>query len=284
MSAISPIQYISPLSPSLSHPLKRLYHSIKAIEILPLSTCRTVSLKLAPMKMSNSDYSSVQCYIRKPSNQSNHSSPVLYKVTSISNFIDFIYALSSMKSDEVSHVVALDLSFFTYHPVPPGFENLYKLLQQKCPYLREIIWNDNLPIDENFFSFLKGFQYLTRLNLSHCSQQIKDEHLKELIKSTPQLTNLDIAGCDYITDKGISYLSSLLSLERLNLAYLDKITDDCFFALSELKQLKFIDLFNTNISDDFIYDLKISKRDNGLKIQFDYETVLSDSYDDVFGW
>lgn len=283
MSAMSPLTSTSPLSPVTFRRIKGLYESIKEIDTVPLTSCRIVPLNLPPTRLTDSAYQSIQCYFKDRSEEKRKPACILYKVTSLSNFIDFIFALHTMKPNEVSHVITLDLSYFTHVEPPHGFEKFYNLLQQKCPHIREIIWANHLPVDEKFFEFLKGFANLTRLNLSGCSDKIKDEYLKRLVLSHPKIADLNLSGCDQITNKGIQYLPLLYDLEKLNLSYLDKVTDASLVAMKLLKRIRYIDLFNTGISNDCVRQLKMEEKNKDLKVQFDDEIILIDSSADIFG-
>lgn len=282
MSAISPAQS-SPISPATFHRIIELYESIKSIEVTSRSKHKTVSLNLPPVKLDDVSYQSIQCYMKGSPEDRHKAAPILYKATTLSNFIDFIYALYTMKEDEVSHVIALDLNLFTYATPPEGFEKFYSLLQQKCPHLRELIWGNNLPIDDYFFEFLKGFPNLTRLNLTSCSDKIKDEHLKRLASSHPNMVELNLSGCDQVTDKGIQCLPLLNRLEKLNLSYLDKVTDKSLIPIILLKRLRYIDLFNTSVTNDCVRELKIDGKRKNLNVQFEDEIILTDYSADVFG-
>lgn len=282
MSAISPVQS-SPISPATFHRIKGLYESIKTIDAVPLNSCRTVPLNLPPVKLSDPGYQSIQCYMKGYSEDISKPSPILYKTTSLSSFIDFLFALHSMKENEVSHVIALDLSLFNYVSPPDSFENFYSLLQQKCPHLRELIWANHLPIDDQFFEFLKGFSKLTRLNLAGCSDKIKDEHLKRLALSHPNMAELNLTGCDQVTDKGIQCLPLFHRLEKLNLSYLDKVTDKSLMPMILLKRVRYIDLFNTSVTSDCVRQLKMEGKSKDLKVQFEDEIILTDYSADVFG-
>lgn len=77
---------------------------------------------------------------------------------------------------------------------------------------------------------------------------IGDEGLRS-VASLPHLENLDVQNCSNLTEAGIQFLSTALSLQRLNLAYLpEAVTENCLLHLSSLTSLRLLDVSQSNIT------------------------------------
>ncbi len=107
---------------------------------------------------------------------------------------------------------------------------------------------------------LKGFQWLTSLNLSldleiinfglHSRNfdQLSDACLRHL-RGLTQLTELDLSSRTRISDTGLEHLRDLTRLTELDLSFCDKLTDAGLRQLAGLIQLKSLNLTNTQLSD-----------------------------------
>ena len=62
------------------------------------------------------------------------------------------------------------------------------------------------------------------------------------IASLPQLRELDLSGCEEVTDGSVSELRRLFSLEKLDLSFCNQITDASLIVLAGLPALRFLNL------------------------------------------
>lgn len=101
-------------------------------------------------------------------------------------------------------------------------------------------------ITSNVVPALAKLKNLKALTLSHT--RIDDEGLRQLA-ALKGLTALHLVGSDGISDQGVAFLTSLESLETLNLAS-NRITSQSASTLSRLRNLKYLVLANTQIDDE----------------------------------
>jgi serine/threonine protein kinase len=99
---------------------------------------------------------------------------------------------------------------------------------------------------------LGGMKTLTRLDLSN-TESLGDQDLKNLA-GLANLDTLDLSGCRLITDSGMQYLSSMKSLRTLNLSG-TRVTDFSLAQLANLPQLHDLNVSNTVIDDQGVYNL-----------------------------
>ena len=82
------------------------------------------------------------------------------------------------------------------------------------------------------------------------SVSFTDEGVSELCGGCTGLQHMSLYGCTQLTDVGVSSLSDLKTLTRLNVGHCPRLTDRCIAALSAATQLKELNLSeNKNISD-----------------------------------
>ena len=129
-------------------------------------------------------------------------------------------------------------------------------------------------ITSNVVPALAKLKNLQALTLSHT--RIDDEGLRQLA-ALKGLTGLHLAGSDGISDQGVAFLTSLESLETLNLASA-RITSQSVPTLTRLKKLKYLVLANTQIDDEGLRRLADLKRLESLDLQ---GTRIADVGEDV---
>lgn len=117
-----------------------------------------------------------------------------------------------------------------------------KFFIEKCPKIRKLSLKSLVNIDFKGFGLLKTLKGLEVLDLTKCSQ-IKDEDVLLICQSTPDLIQLDLEGCDRLTDRALDSVSRYLTkLETLNLSRL-QITDIALIDLChKLKNLHTLNL------------------------------------------
>lgn len=77
--------------------------------------------------------------------------------------------------------------------------------------------------------------------------QIVNEMNRRCVKWKDSLTELDLSGCTFLTDRAMMCLSEFRSLRALNLSYCSHITDRGLVNLLKLKNLQKIDLRGCNL-------------------------------------
>ena len=89
---------------------------------------------------------------------------------------------------------------------------------------------------------------ITTLDLS--GMDITDKQLETIVKTFPNLTSLNLAECEDITDAGLAHLAQLHALTSLDLAYCSNITDAGLAHLAQLHALTSLNLYGcSNITD-----------------------------------
>jgi len=62
------------------------------------------------------------------------------------------------------------------------------------------------------------------------------------IASFPRLRDLDLSGCEEVTDRSVAELRRVFSLKKLDLSFCNQITDSSLIALATLPALQFLNL------------------------------------------
>ena len=101
-------------------------------------------------------------------------------------------------------------------------------------------WVQLSAVDRTWFAFCRTKECL-KLVVFKPAKSITDQGLQAL-SSLESLQSLNLRGCYNITDQGLQALSSLASLQSLNLQRCRKITDQGLQALSSLANLQNLDL------------------------------------------
>ncbi len=109
--------------------------------------------------------------------------------------------------------------------------------------------------DDDLKVLLLIAQHLVILDLT--KSEVSDDGLATL-KKFPNLKKLTLEGSEKITSAGIRHLSEIISLENLNLVRV-KLDDSAVDALSAMKGLREVYLYNSNLSDEAIEKLKSAR-------------------------
>uniref|UniRef100_A0A2C9GS93 S-phase kinase-associated protein 2 n=1 Tax=Anopheles arabiensis TaxID=7173 RepID=A0A2C9GS93_ANOAR len=104
---------------------------------------------------------------------------------------------------------------------------------------------------------------IVHLNLSGCRSTLTDEKVAVLIKRCTKLVALDLSDCTPLTEVVIKTLCKARKIEYLSLSRCYNIPVTAYLNLTELKTLRFLDLFGL-VSDQAIATLKNSLVDIGI--------------------
>ncbi|XP_049294806.1 S-phase kinase-associated protein 2 [Anopheles funestus] len=104
---------------------------------------------------------------------------------------------------------------------------------------------------------------ISHLNIAGCRTTLYDEAVAVLTKRCQRLVALDLSDCTQLTDATIRTLCKTRKIEYLSLSRCYNIPVTSYLNLSELKTLRFLDLFGL-VSDHAIETLKHSLRDIGI--------------------
>ncbi|KAL2728953.1 S-phase kinase-associated protein 2-like isoform X4 [Vespula squamosa] len=85
---------------------------------------------------------------------------------------------------------------------------------------------------------------ITRLNISGCKEVIIDHDVEELVKSCPDIIELDLSDCTILTDKTISNILNLTKLEHLSLSRCYNICTLSYLELERMPRIEYLDIFN----------------------------------------
>uniref|UniRef100_A0A182WK41 S-phase kinase-associated protein 2 n=1 Tax=Anopheles minimus TaxID=112268 RepID=A0A182WK41_9DIPT len=104
---------------------------------------------------------------------------------------------------------------------------------------------------------------IMHLNIAGCRSTLNDGDVAVLIKRCPKLVALDLSDCTLLTDGAIKILCKSRQIEYLSLSRCYNIPVSSYLNLSELKTLRFLDLFGL-VSDQVLDTLKHSLAKVGI--------------------
>ena len=110
-------------------------------------------------------------------------------------------------------------------------------LANNCKNLTEIDLTNSFKLTSNALKEFQNFKSLAKLKLNKCA--IDDSSLKNL--ANLQLQHLNLTECEKISNQGIKFLSSIISLTKLNLSKNPLLTGDALQSLANLKNLIYLD-------------------------------------------
>ncbi|XP_047356459.1 S-phase kinase-associated protein 2-like isoform X1 [Vespa velutina] len=84
---------------------------------------------------------------------------------------------------------------------------------------------------------------IVRFNISG-SKEIIDHNVEELVKSCPDMIELDLSDCTVLTDKAISNILNLTKLEHLSLSRCYNISALSYLELEHMPRIEYLDIFN----------------------------------------
>lgn len=165
---------------------------------------------------------------------------------------------SRLKGSFFAHVsqIALGLDTFTFEDIDdnvPGkyFTNLLKNLDS----VRKLSLVSTLVEDSFFIQLIRTPPQITHLSLQF-SNKIGYEGFRA-ISSISSLEVLDLYECDNIYDDGFEHLYRLPSLRWLNIGCVENITDLGLLYISKVKMLQYLDIgFSRSVTDQGIVHLK----------------------------
>ncbi|KAL2744944.1 S-phase kinase-associated protein 2-like isoform X3 [Vespula maculifrons] len=85
---------------------------------------------------------------------------------------------------------------------------------------------------------------ITRLNISGCREVIIDYDIEELIRSCPNIIELDLSDCSVLTDKTILNILNLTKLEHLSLSRSYNISTLSYLELERMPRMEYLDIFS----------------------------------------
>lgn len=121
----------------------------------------------------------------------------------------------------------------------------FKQLADICPSIEQMDLTNNTHIKYGTWSDLLKFKQLQRLSLAYC-HQISSSDFSIIIKSCPSLTHLTIKDCAKISDDGFYELAHLKQLRDLNLSHCS-LTDNALVEIgNRCNKLLSLDISNCN--------------------------------------
>ncbi|XP_068675768.1 S-phase kinase-associated protein 2-like [Montipora foliosa] len=90
---------------------------------------------------------------------------------------------------------------------------------------------------------VKNMPNLQRLNLSGCRETLRDDCVKQLVKSCPLLTHLDLSDAFSLTAKALEDILKLEKLVHLSLSRCYSIPPAAFSSCSQRKSLKSLEIY-----------------------------------------
>ncbi|XP_044001530.1 F-box/LRR-repeat protein 7-like [Aphidius gifuensis] len=126
------------------------------------------------------------------------------------------------------------------------FKNTIFTIKKNCKKLKHLIISNHYnDIDNNetepvlpavIFNELSKLQYLEYLNVSNM-HNFQDSSIIAIVNKCKNLRKLDISSCIYITQAALKSITSLEKLEKLNVSFMDSVTDNFISKLKGLKKL-----------------------------------------------
>ncbi|XP_047356452.1 S-phase kinase-associated protein 2-like isoform X1 [Vespa velutina] len=84
---------------------------------------------------------------------------------------------------------------------------------------------------------------LTRLNISGCRKTMTDDNIKDLVKSCPEIVELDLSDCTLLTMNTVPNLLNFSKLEHLSLSRCYSIPPSTYIRLAYMPCLMYLDVF-----------------------------------------
>ncbi|XP_024891445.1 F-box/LRR-repeat protein 7-like [Temnothorax curvispinosus] len=117
-------------------------------------------------------------------------------------------------------------------------EGTFQVVGQHCKTLTTLELNGNFPLAQTTdMSHLNHLVDLQVLKITH-NPKVSDHFLIGLVQHCQQLTNVDITGCHYVTNVGLTALASLARLDKLVVSYTRLLTDDGLENVRGLKEFE----------------------------------------------
>ncbi|XP_017886904.1 S-phase kinase-associated protein 2 isoform X2 [Ceratina calcarata] len=84
---------------------------------------------------------------------------------------------------------------------------------------------------------------ITRLNIAGCRKTLTDDNVKDLVKSCPDLVELDLSDCTMLTMNTVRSLLDLSKLEHLSLSRCYGVPPSTYVTLAYMPSLLYLDVF-----------------------------------------
>ncbi|XP_024877099.1 F-box/LRR-repeat protein 2-like, partial [Temnothorax curvispinosus] len=117
-------------------------------------------------------------------------------------------------------------------------EGAFQVVGQHCKSLTTLELNGYFPFAQTTdMSHVIHLVDLQVLKITH-NPKVSDHFLIDLVQNCQQLTNVDISGCYYVTDVGLTAIATLVRLEKLVVSYTRLLTDDGLKNVRGLKEFE----------------------------------------------
>lgn len=112
---------------------------------------------------------------------------------------------------------------------------------------------------------------ITRLNIAGCRKTLTDDNVKDLIKSCPDIVELDLSDCTMLTMNTVRSLLDLSKLEHLSLSRCYGIPPSTYVTLAYMPSLLYLDVFGV-IPEPVLKTLQVTCGETQLN-KFLYSSV-----------
>ncbi|XP_043596871.1 S-phase kinase-associated protein 2 isoform X2 [Bombus pyrosoma] len=112
---------------------------------------------------------------------------------------------------------------------------------------------------------------VTRLNIAGCRKTITDDNVKDLVKSCPDMVELDLSDCTMLTMNTVRNLLDLSKLEHLSLSRCYGIPPSTYVTLAYMPSLLYLDVFGV-IPEPVLKSLQVTCGETQLN-KFLYSSV-----------
>lgn len=112
---------------------------------------------------------------------------------------------------------------------------------------------------------------VTRLNIAGCRKTMSDDNVKDLVKSCPDMVELDLSDCNMLTMNTVRNLLDLSKIEHLSLSRCYGIPPSTYLTLAYMPSLLFLDIFGL-MSEPILKTLQVTCGETQLN-KFLYSSV-----------
>nr|XP_033338587.1 S-phase kinase-associated protein 2-like [Megalopta genalis] len=112
---------------------------------------------------------------------------------------------------------------------------------------------------------------VTRLNIAGCRKTMTDDSIRDLVKSCPDIVELDLSDCTMLTMNTVRNLLELTRIEHLSLSRCYGIPPSTYQKLSYMPSLLYLDIFGL-MSEQILKNLQLGCGETQLN-KFLYSSV-----------
>ncbi|XP_053994196.1 S-phase kinase-associated protein 2 [Hylaeus volcanicus] len=112
---------------------------------------------------------------------------------------------------------------------------------------------------------------VTRLNIAGCRKTMSDDNVKDLVKSCPDMVELDLSDCTMLTMNTVHNLLDLSKIEHLSLSRCYGIPSSTYLTLAYMPSLLYLDIFGL-MSEPILKTLQVTCGETQLN-KFPYSSV-----------